>query len=135
MKKSVKKRADRAKKQIRKHVKAIEGTIEGIGSGRGRSKTKMAVVAGAAVAGAAGVAAAVRYARRGADGAVKLHIRAGDEGWDLTADGSEKPAQTFDTKKDAIDAGREAAAKAAPSDLVIHRRDGSVQRSHAYRGD
>jgi hypothetical protein len=134
MGKSIKKRADEATQEIRKHVKAIEGSIDRIRPAPRRSKVTMAAVAGA-VAGAAGVVAAVRHVRKGSDRVVTLHVQPTDEGWGLMTDGSEKPKTRFETKREAVSAGREEAAKSAPSDLVIHRRDGSVERSHAYKAD
>jgi len=49
------------------------------------------------------------------------------------ADGSDDPIQKFRTKATAVRAARKAAADAAPSDLLIHASDGTVQATHSYQ--
>jgi poly(hydroxyalkanoate) granule-associated protein len=49
------------------------------------------------------------------------------DGWQLQAEGTREPLSVHRTKADAVAAGKQAAAKAAPSRLVIHRKDGAVQ--------
>lgn len=112
----------RIAKRVRKGAKAVAN------SGK---TTKIAGVAGA-MASAAGIAAAMRYMRRGPRSASTLHVVPNGEGWAITTDGSSEPIQSFPTKKEAVDAGRAVASKAAPSDLIIHRADGSVQIQHTY---
>lgn len=96
------------------------------------STAKVAGVTAAGVAGVAGIAAAVRYLRRDAKGRARIHVMANESEWMISADGKEEPIETFRTKEEAVDAGRDAAQAAAPSKLVIHRLDGSVMRSHSY---
>lgn len=116
-------------KRIRNSARALEKSIVSV---RSNNRTSKAKYAGMAVAGAAGLAAAVHYLRRDHNGAAKLHVLHNGEGWSLTADGKNEPIETFGTKKEAVTAARAAAAKAAPSDLVIHRTDGSVEERHSY---
>lgn len=120
-------------KRIRKSARALEKSLDSVRPGNRSSKAKIAGVAGAAMAGAAGVAAAVRRMRRDSPrDAAKMHVVRDEEGWAITSDGRNEPVERFGTKKEAVRAARTAAAEAAPSDLVIHRADGSVEESHSY---
>ncbi|HET9948232.1 MAG TPA: DUF2188 domain-containing protein [Longimicrobiales bacterium] len=112
----------RLAKRVRRGAKAVANS---------RATTKIAGVAGA-MASAAGIAAAMRYLRRGSPNGATLHVVPNGDGWAITSGDSSEPIKTFATKKEAVDAGRAAAAKSAPSDLVIHRSDGSVQIQHTY---
>ena len=121
------------KNGIRKKVDTIEGAIRRSRRNRGVSKKKIAAAAGAALAGAAWFARS-RRTGNGAGNGLTLHVLPEEEGWVVKKEGSDE-AKTFGTKKKAIAAGREQAASSAPSNLVIHRRDGSVELSHAYGTD
>jgi hypothetical protein len=122
--------------RLRRSAKAIESSAA---AEQGTSKTKAAGIAGAAIAGAAGVAAAVRYMRNGAPveevipGPTTLHVQHNGEGWVLVSEGEDEPVDTFLTKKKAVSAGREVAQNSAPSELIIHRADGSEEESHRYQ--
>jgi poly(hydroxyalkanoate) granule-associated protein len=61
-----------------------------------------------------------------------LHVVPGDDGWTVTVEGEDDPAGTYDTKKEAVSAGREAAKKHAPSRLIVHKQDRSVQETFSY---
>ena len=117
-------------KRVRKSANSMEKSFEKLRSHDGASKTAMA---GAAVAGVAGIIAAIRLLRREKDGRAVLHVVAKQDHWEITADGSEEPVGSFSTKEEAVDAARTAATEAAPSSLVIHRLDGSVMRTHNYQ--
>ena len=127
-------RSKKLEKRIKKGLKKVEKTVSSARPKRSPSPATVAGVAGAAVAGAAGVAAAFRYLRRGPRSAATLHVRRNedDRQWEIAAEGSDALVGTYKTKKEAVRAARRAAAEAAPSDLVIHRTDGSVQASHSY---
>ena len=116
------------KKRVRKGAEAL---------GRkkapdGPAKAKLVGVAVAGVAGMAGIVAAVQHLRKGSNGTATLHVRTRGDEWILAADGREEPLEAFRTKEEAVDAARKAAAEAAPSELVIHRLDGSVMKTHHY---
>lgn len=133
-------------KRVRKKAKAVEKKAKSMGKkakSAGKtakkkltrskaSKAKVASLAAAGVAGIAGIAAALRYLRRDSKGRAKLHVAASESEWHLTAEGKDDPVERFSTKEEAVEAGRKAAQEAAPSDLIIHRLDGSVMRSHSY---
>lgn len=96
-------------------------------------KKVMGAAAGAAAAATAVGVAAVKM--RGGKATV-FHVRPDDETWKVEAEGGKPAASKHGTKREAVKVGRGLAAKAAPARLVIHRRDGSVQKQHAYdRGD
>ena len=122
------------KKKLEKHArlsaKSVEESLGKLRSGDVSSKTAMA---GAVVAGVAGVVAAIHLLRRDKDERAILHVVAKQDQWEINADGADRPVGVFGTKKAAVDAARHAATEAAPSELVIHRKDGSVMRRHSYR--
>lgn len=61
-----------------------------------------------------------------------LHVVPNDEGWIVTLEGEDAPVGTHDTKKEAVSAARETAKEHAPSQLVVHKQDRSVQESFSY---
>ena len=88
---------------------------------------------GILVAAAAGAAVAVRMRRKGPHDAATFHVNLDDgEGWAIWIEGSDDPIQKFRTKSMAVRAARKAAADSAPSDLLIHLSDGTVQATHSY---
>jgi hypothetical protein len=54
--------------------------------------------------------------------------------WAVKAEGAEKAANLFDTKAEAMEAGR-VRAMAEKSELVIHGEDGRIQDSDSYGND
>jgi hypothetical protein len=123
------------KRRLRRHATTVERSIKNLRPGRKKSGGMSSVVAGTGVvvAAAAGVAVAVHLLRKGPLDAATFHVNLdGDGGWALRADGSDDPIQKFRTKAMAVRAARKAAADAAPSDLMIHASDGTVQATHSY---
>lgn len=92
-------------------------------------KKVMGAAAGAAAAATAVGVAAVKM--RGSKTTV-FHVQPDDESWKVEAEGGKPAASQYGTKREAVKAGRDLASKAAPARLVIHRRDGSIQKQHAY---
>ena len=64
-----------------------------------------------------------------------FHVVPSDEGWMVTVEGEPDPVSTHGTKKDAVSAARETAKAQAPSTLVLHKQDRSVQESFSYDED
>lgn len=94
-----------------------------------RKKKVLGAAAGAAAAATAvGIAAATLKNRK----PTALYVRPADEGWVVGLEGGKEPSSRHDTKRQAVKTARQLAASKAPSRLVIHRRDGSVQKEHAY---
>ena len=139
--KNVKKGAKAVEKKAKEGAEAVEKTAKKarkqvekkLGTKKGPSKAKVAGVAAAGVAGLAGLAAAVAYLKRDSKGRATLHVLAKDSEWLVTSDDKDEPLERFSTKEEAVEAAREAAQKVAPSELVIHRLDGSIMRSHSYQ--
>lgn len=127
--KAVEKQAKAARKKAKAVKKKVEKTLS---SSKRPSTAKVAGVAAAGVAGIAGIAAAVQYLRRDAEGRAVLHVIADESEWHITSEGKEEPLGRFPTKEETVEAARQLAQEAAPSDLIIHRLDGSVMRSHSY---
>ena len=124
-------------KQLGKRAKAVGDAVDDsverlsdeVTSHPGRSA---AAALGVALVGAAGITAAYRFLRR-SDGVATLHVEPdGEDGWMIRDGDSAAPVSSFGTKREALLAARAAAADAAPSQLVIHRSDGSVSRKHRY---
>lgn len=140
MSKKIEKKVKKGAKAVEQKAKAVEKRArkaakrgkKKLTSNKKASKAKVAGVAAAGVAGIAGIAAAVHLLRRDARGRHTLHVIANESEWLITADGKDEPLYRFPTKEEAVDAARQAAQEAAPSELVIHRLDGSVMRSHSY---
>lgn len=95
-------------------------------------RTSTMILAGtAALAGlAAAAATALPRLSRSSDGTLMRVTPDGDE-WGVRIDGQEVDAR-FDTKRQAVREARARARQQAPSRLVIHRADGTIERSHGY---
>jgi poly(hydroxyalkanoate) granule-associated protein len=63
------------------------------------------------------------------------HVSPHEEGWAVTKEGAERATSVYGTKKEAIEGGREFAKSHAPSELVVHKQDRSVQETFAYEGE
>ncbi len=55
-----------------------------------------------------------------------------EKGWAVQRQGADRAASVHETKKEALDAGREEARGRAPSRLIVHKQDGSVQETYTY---
>ena len=73
--------------------------------------------------------------QQAADATPVFHVAYHDDQWALLQEGAEAPLQAFDTKKEAVDAARNAAKAHAPSRLVIQKQDGSIQETVSYDED
>jgi hypothetical protein len=98
-------------------------------------KTKAVIGAAAGVAAAAAVAGVVMARRSSGTAPVSYLVRAGETGWTVSTNGAETTAATYGTKREAVAAGRKAAAEHAPSHLTIERTDGTTQARHSYGPD
>ncbi len=56
-------------------------------------------------------------------------------GWDLTKPGAARAVAHFDTKAEAVEAGREKARAAEPGQLIIKGQNGRIQTEHTYGND
>ncbi len=64
-----------------------------------------------------------------------FHVAPNDEGWIVTVEGEEDPVSEHGTKKEAVSKARTTAKAQAPSQLVVHKQDRSVQESFSYDAD
>ncbi len=65
---------------------------------------------------------------------VVYHVVPRAEGWAVKQEGVPEPLNVSTTKADALKAGRGLAKEKAPSRLVTHKKDGTVQESVTYEG-
>ena len=103
-----------------------------------KKTTRNKAIAGAAVAGvaAAATAAGIMVSRRGGGGTpTTYHVRPAQDGLTVSPEGASAPASTHSTKRAAVTEARRLAGEHAPSQLVIHRTDGTVQARHSYEVD
>ena len=55
-------------------------------------------------------------------------------GWNIKKGGGDKAIKHFDKKQDAVDSAREI-SRNQRSELVIHKKDGTIQNSDSHGGD
>lgn len=55
-------------------------------------------------------------------------------GWDVRRGGASRASGHFETKREAVDRGREI-SQAAGTEFRIHNRDGRISRSDSHGGD
>ena len=60
------------------------------------------------------------------------HVTPHDEGWKVVMEGAETPVSTHTTKDEAMTAAREVAKKTEPSQVVVHKMDGTIQTQFGY---
>lgn len=118
-------------------AKPKTGTAKSAETGKthGMSKgAKIATAAGVAAATAAAGFAAVRGVRRRIEDSqrTQIHLMPEGERWKVQIDGNATATSAHDTKDGALAAARELAHERAPSQLIIHRQNGSVQTRHSY---
>ncbi|HVS16100.1 MAG TPA: DUF2188 domain-containing protein [Thermoanaerobaculia bacterium] len=89
----------------------------------------VAAVAGVAVA-AAGIAA-VRKRRKSKQRAI-YHVVPSNDRWEVRTEGAQRATSVHETKREAVAAARQLARGKEPSQLVVHRLDGTVQDSFVY---
>jgi len=64
-----------------------------------------------------------------------FHVVPAKDGWNVKREGAQRPAKTFDIKKDAVDFGRRAAQHQPLGQLKIHKKDGTIQEERTYGKD
>jgi len=63
------------------------------------------------------------------------HVTSSKEGWNVKREGAQRPAKIFHNKEDAVDFGKEKAKNQPLGQIVIHKKDGTIQTEHTYRKD
>lgn len=59
----------------------------------------------------------------------------GDGGWNVKTQGKSKAAANFEDKTDAIDKAKDIAKNASLGQVIIQKRDGTIQTEHTYGKD
>ena len=67
---------------------------------------------------------------------VVYHVTSDDQGWKVKKEGGERASARTDNKAEAVDAAR-ALAKAipGPSQVKVHKQDGTIQTEYTYQQD
>lgn len=112
------------------HSKGAAGAPKAAQKGSRKVSGKKVVAAALGVA-AATTAGVVAFNKTRSNRTV-LRVKPNGERWDLQIGGNRQPTKTFDAKKEALAAARETAHRSIPSELIIHRADGSEQDRHRY---
>jgi hypothetical protein len=128
--------AVRSRKPKKPAKRTTTTTSTGVGgSESGFEKGEMLGGAVAAAATAAGVAY-FRATKGDAPGGRKVyHVSPNEEGWQVKGQGAERAVSVHSTKKEALTAARELAHDQVPSQVVVHKSDGTIQRSWSYGPD
>ena len=61
-------------------------------------------------------------------------VVAREDGWAVEKQGAERAVSVHATKDEALESARGVAGRNKPSELVVHRKDGTVQDTIAYEG-
>lgn len=93
--------------------------------------TKTMIGAAVAVATAA-AAAVVAFRTASGDKRAVYHLMPHEKGWQVRKEGKDRAEKTFEKKQPALDYARDVADSSHPSQLVIHRTDGTIQTVHTY---
>jgi poly(hydroxyalkanoate) granule-associated protein len=60
------------------------------------------------------------------------HVTTAEEGWKVLAEGTKEPIAVANTKDEAVTTARDMAKAVEPSQVVVHKMDGTIQTSYAY---
>lgn len=63
-----------------------------------------------------------------------IHVVPHEDGWATRKEGGQRPGSVHDTKADALQQAREQ-AKRERVEVVIHKKDGTIQDSDSYGKD
>lgn len=59
-------------------------------------------------------------------------VKAREDGWQIVQEGIDTPVAVHGTKDEAVEKGRALAVEAAPSQLVVYKKDGTIQDTFEY---
>ena len=60
------------------------------------------------------------------------HVSTFEDGWKVQLEGADEPMATAATKDEALEAARGLAKDREPSQIVVHKMDGTIQHSYSY---
>ena len=56
-------------------------------------------------------------------------------GWKVQAEGTQRPTRIKKTKEDAVQEAKDLAKRQKPSQVIIHKKDGTIQTEYTYGED
>lgn len=65
----------------------------------------------------------------------KLHVVYEDKQWKVRKEKARRASSAHPTKKEAIKRGRELAKESGLGQLIIHKKDGRIQKEYTYGKD
>ena len=63
------------------------------------------------------------------------HVTPGAKGWQIKAEDASRPSGTHDTKVEAVARARELAQKQKLGQVIVHKKDGTIQTEYTYGDD
>lgn len=64
-----------------------------------------------------------------------IHVTPDGDNWKVQRTGSARPSKVFDNKSDAVGRAIDQAKNQPLSQVVIHKKDGTIQTEHTYGKD
>ncbi len=116
------------KEKMSKSKKSKAQSAKSMMDGKGKF---LAAAVGVATAAAAGI---VAFKTASGKSRTVYHLMPHKDGWQVRKDNSGKPELVREHKQDARSEARDLAHDHEPSQLVIHRTDGTIQTVHTYGG-
>lgn len=65
----------------------------------------------------------------------RYHVAKRDDGWEVKAEGAKRASAVEGRKVEAVERARQIAQNQSPSQVVIHKMDGTIQTEHTYGDD
>jgi hypothetical protein len=63
------------------------------------------------------------------------HVKPHGDGWQVELEGAGHASNSYSTKKEAIERGRELAKSPPFGQLIVHKADGTIQTEYTYGAD
>lgn len=63
---------------------------------------------------------------------IAYHVSTHGDGWKVQLEGADVPVATAGTKEEALETARGLAKDSEPSQVVVHKMDGTIQHSYSY---
>ncbi|MDX1622209.1 MAG: DUF2188 domain-containing protein [Nitriliruptorales bacterium] len=60
------------------------------------------------------------------------HVTSREDGWEVKAEGASRASAVTERKSEAVDRAKRLAKNQEPSQVVVHKRDGTVQDNYSY---
>jgi len=64
-----------------------------------------------------------------------IHVTPHGSAWDVKGEGSNRVTGHFENKEEAVSRAREIAQSAPLGQVIIHKRDGTIETEHTYGED